>query len=282
MLKRVYSETVKAYRESASAVALKRIGMDSAIDDLFSLLEDFRDMYSEEFDLMAQPLAEEMVAKQLRNSARDFSRVTAQMLSQPDVTTPASSGGIAVSIEPDVAQSVNSASAMLNNNSFAIPGSIYDISPQMTVALQASIRENVSLIKSIPAQFIDRVTGAVTRSMQSGGSVKQLAEELKQYAVMTDRRAKNIAMDQTRKTYAALNLRRMRDAGVTKFKWSHTGGSVKPRQHHLLPFPDGLNGGIFSLDDPPVIEPSTGITGFPGQLPFCRCIMHAVIEFDGE
>lgn len=282
MLKKVYAETVKAYRESAIAVAIKKISMDSAVDDLFLLLEDMQDIFQDEFDTMALPMAEEMVEKQFANSARDFARITKQMVSQTTAPTdPAmSAGGISVSVDPGAAQSVNIVKTALNAGSFAIPGSIFDISPQMSVALKASIQENVSLIKSIPPQFFDRVAGAVTRSMQAGGSVKQLAEELKQYALMTDRRAKNIAMDQTRKTYAALNLRRMQDAGVKKFKWSHTGGSVKPREFHLAPYPEGLNGGIFSIEDPPVIEPNSGITGFPAQLPFCRCTMQAVIELD--
>ena len=59
----------------------------------------------------------------------------------------------------------------------------------------------------------------------------------------------------------------------------HTGGSVHPREYHLRNAPSGLNGGIFDLDNPPVIDLRTGERGFPGQLPYCRCTMCAVVEW---
>ena len=36
----------------------------------------------------------------------------------------------------------------------------------------------------------------------------------------------------------------MRDAGITHFKWNHSGGSVKPRCYHR----DELNGKVFDLN----------------------------------
>lgn len=277
MLKRVYAETVKAYRDASMAISLHKIGMDSAVDDILFLLDDFRDEFTGEFDLMALPLAENMVEKQLETVNREFPKIIDNALGRKYAATApatAQTGGVLFTPHPPVAPPASAP------NPFAIPGSIFDISPQMTVAIKAAIAENVSLIKSIPEQYLDRVAGAVTRAMTSANSIKQLAEEIKSYSLMTDRRAKNITLDQVRKVHAALNLLRMQDAGITRFKWMHVGGSVKPRPFHLADHPAGLNGGIFSIENPPVIEPNTGITGFPGQLPFCRCVMQAVIDLD--
>lgn len=287
MLKRVYSETVKAYREASTAFALHKIGMDSAVDDLLFLLDDFRDEYTGEFDVMALPLAENMVEGQVETVNREFPKIIngalgreyAQYAPNPapaPVTTLEEPAAVREFFTPPPAEPPPPTAP----NPFAIPGNIFDISPQMTVAIKAAIAENVALIKSIPAQYLDQVAGAVTRAMTSASSIRQLADEIKSYSLMTDRRAKNIALDQVRKVHAALNLRRMQDAGITHFKWMHVGGSVKPRPFHIADHPEGLNGGIFSIEDPPVIEPNTGITGFPGDLPFCRCVMQAVIELD--
>ena len=56
--------------------------------------------------------------------------------------------------------------------------------------------------------------------------------------------------------------------------------SKEPRPHHITEAPNGLNHGIFDLDDPPIIDPRTGERGYPGQLPYCRCVMCAVVDAD--
>jgi SPP1 gp7 family putative phage head morphogenesis protein len=272
MMKTVYREIVNLYRDNREAIALKKITSFTAGDEIFSALDALRTRYDNEFSLMAFPLADEMIKKQIVKVNRDFSD---KMLKLAAASLPGSTGGVSA---PPMA-AVNQAAIQTQiTPAFSVPGDVFSISPEMEIAVKASIEENVSLIKSIPGQFLDRVAGAVTRSMQSGGSTKQLAAEIKSYAGMTDRRAINIALDQTRKTYTALNIRRFQAAGIKKFKWIHVGGSVTPRHHHLENFPGGLNGGIFPLDDPPVIDPKTGIKGFPAQLPYCRCIMAAVFE----
>lgn len=154
------------------------------------------------------------------------------------------------------------------------------ISSDIADAMQVAIMENVSLIKSIAPQYIERVTGAVTRAMQNGMSDVELGREIAKYGKMTLRRAVNIAQDQSRKSYTALTLRKMERAGIKKFQWIHVGGSIHPREHHLKEYPHGLNNGIFDIDNPPVIDKRTGERGFPAQLPFCRCTMAGVSEFD--
>ena len=142
--------------------------------------------------------------------------------------------------------------------------------------MKALVFENVSLIKSIPNEYFKQITGAVARSIENGDGISWLAEQLKSFGAKSDRRAQLIAQDQTRKAYNSINLRNFREAGIRKFKWLHSGGSAQPREWHK----DVLNGNIYSIDDPPIIDPKTKETGFPGQLPYCRCVMCAVLSFE--
>ena len=50
--------------------------------------------------------------------------------------------------------------------------------------------------------------------------------------------------------------------------------------YHEMDWPRGLNNGIFELEKPPVIDKRTGERGYPGQLPYCRCTIAAVVEFE--
>lgn len=161
---------------------------------------------------------------------------------------------------------------------FTLSGSA--ISAEKSEIIKALIFENVSLIKSIPNEYFKQITGAVARSIENGEGVKWLAKELYTYGAKTDRRAQLIAQDQTRKAYNSINLRNFKDSNIRKFKWLHSGGSRDPREYHKMNYPAGLNGGIFSIDDPPIIDKRTGEKGFPGQLPYCRCVMAVVLDFD--
>lgn len=144
----------------------------------------------------------------------------------------------------------------------------------LSEAVAASVAENVALIRSIPDQYAQRIQGAVFRSIQSGGrGQQQVFEELTKYGEMTERRAKNIALDQTRKATTAFNRERSKAVGIRKGIWRHSGGGAEPRKMHLE-----LDGQEFDLDDPPVIDPD-GTRGLPGFLPNCKCFWEPILDF---
>ncbi len=157
---------------------------------------------------------------------------------------------------------------------FVLSGSL--ISAEKEEIIKALIFENVSLIKSIPNEYFKQITGAVARSIENGEGISWLAKELRKFGYSTERRAQLIAQDQTRKAYNSINLRNFQEVGIRKFKWLHSGGSAKPREYHKKV----LNGKVFDMDNPPVIDERTGERGFPGQLPYCRCVMCAVMSFE--
>lgn len=139
---------------------------------------------------------------------------------------------------------------------------------------KASVAENVSLIKSIASEYLQKVEGAVMRSITTGNGLQDLIPALEQYEGQTHRRAKNIALDQSRKAYNSINRGRMEALGVQKFMWHHSGGGAHPREDHVE-----MDGRIFRFDNLPIIDKRTGERGIPGQAISCRCTMSPVFDF---
>lgn len=141
--------------------------------------------------------------------------------------------------------------------------------------LNATVAENVQLIKSIPQKYLNAVQGAVMRSITTGTGQEDLMPFLMKYKGVTYKRARFIAIDQTRKAMTNMSKNRLENLGFKQFRWRHTGGSDHPRELHVR-----MNGEIYDFDNPPVIDEKTGERGFPGQAPGCRCKMQMVISFD--
>lgn len=147
-------------------------------------------------------------------------------------------------------------------------------SPAMKAGLHDFVEENVKLINSIPAKYFDEIRDATVRSITEGQGLKDLIPQVQHIGGVTRERARFIAVDQTRKAHAYISSQKMKDAGITKFRWRHSAGSAVPRPYHK----DVLDGEVFELDNPPVIDQRTGERGLPGQLINCRCTMEPVID----
>lgn len=149
--------------------------------------------------------------------------------------------------------------------------------PVLENIYKASVAENVALIKSIPSEYLGKVQGSVMRSITTGNGLQDLVPALEKYDGQTERRATNIALDQTRKAYNSTNKGRMQAIGVKKFQWHHSGGGTHPREDH-----EAMDGMVYSFDDLPVIDEATGEQGIPGQAPNCRCTMSPVFDFGDD
>jgi len=177
-------------------------------------------------------------------------------------------------------QSAKDLSKSMNKLSGGMSIKTDQISAATRDKILASADQSTSLIKSIGNNYATEVKEAVARSiLDSSSSFTQLKESI--HLMLQDKykkyrnKAKNTAMDQTRKAYTNITTSRMKDIGVDEYTWKHSGGSVKPRDYHR----DTLNGNVYSLSDPPVIDQKTGQKGKPGDLPNCKCYMVPVIKF---
>lgn len=172
-------------------------------------------------------------------------------------------------------------------SSAALHGSLKELSGGLTLqttvvtgamkeVMTAAIAENVGLIKSIAAEYLQGVQGAVMRSITTGNGLQDLVPYLDKHEGITIRRARNIALDQTKKTYAALNKQRSVKLGFDDYEWLHTGGSVHPREDHVA-----MSGQIFSYTDPDrMAYNDKGEPIIPGQEINCGCRARPVVRFN--
>jgi SPP1 gp7 family putative phage head morphogenesis protein len=155
--------------------------------------------------------------------------------------------------------------------------------PAVTKAIKSRISDNVDLITRIPAEYLDKVKKSVNDSLKKGNGLADLVPAMEERYGEAKRHARLVALDQTRKAYTAINTAKMKANGITKFEWVHSGGSQEPRPYHLhSPANGGLNGGIFDINDPPIIDQKTGERGLPGDDYNCRCTMRPIVTFDDE
>lgn len=172
------------------------------------------------------------------------------------------------------AQSKANLQKSFNKMSAEVMLKVADMTPGLRDMFEASISENVDLIKSIPAQYLDRVKGAVNRSITGTGGIGPLQEEIQKYGGMTERRSRNIALDQTRRAYQTVSIERSKAAGVKKGIWIHTGGTKEPRKLHKE-----YNGKEFSLTEGAPIG-DNGENVIPGECIACRCTWTPIVDFD--
>ena len=163
------------------------------------------------------------------------------------------------------------------------------VSQELAATLKAAIYENVLYIKSLPEEYLRDVAGAVWRNIAKGESADVIEREIRANGKVCQRRAELIARDQSQKAFEALSRMYMIEAGVNHFEWVATGGGLYPRPLHHRHFDQGgLNHGIFSFTNPPMIQepyvPKTdrgtakpAVYGFPGDLPYCQCIKRPVL-----
>jgi hypothetical protein len=131
------------------------------------------------------------------------------------------------------------------------------------------IEENVSLIQSIPKEYLSDVTTIVTQGFSAGRDGSFIKNQLMQKYGITKRRAEFIARDQCNKATAAFNRVRQIEIGITEAIWVHSGAGRHPRPDHVA-----ASGKKYDVAEGCLIS---GKYILPGQLPNCRCISRSII-----
>ena len=137
--------------------------------------------------------------------------------------------------------------------------------------LRAVIGENVSLIRSIPEQYLKDVEGQVWRSVAAGGDLQALTNGLTSKYGIAQRRAETIARDQNNKATAVVENIRRQELGIKQAIWQHSGAGKEPRPEHVKAGRDKL---VFDLDKGAYLE---GKWVLPGQEINCRCTSRSII-----
>ncbi|MFY2659225.1 phage minor head protein [Achromobacter xylosoxidans] len=134
---------------------------------------------------------------------------------------------------------------------------------------QATVQENVGLIKSIAAEHLQEVQGMVMRSVTQGRDLEGLVEDLQKRYGVTKRRAAFIARDQNNKATATITRVRQQGLGIKQAKWRHSRGGKHPRKSH-----QDADGKVYHVDKGMLID---GEYIRPGELPNCRCVAISII-----
>lgn len=137
--------------------------------------------------------------------------------------------------------------------------------------LEATIQANVSLIKSIPQEYLKNVEGAVMRSVQTGRDLGTLSKELQQKFGVSKRKAALISKDQNNKATSAFQRVRQQELGITEAVWMHSHAGEVPRPSHVK-----MNGKRYDVSQG-MWDPDEKAYIWPGQLINCRCTSKSVI-----
>lgn len=154
----------------------------------------------------------------------------------------------------------------LRENGFTVK---FKPTKRMREVIAATVQEQVSLIKSIPQQYMTDVQGLVMRSALKGRDVGGLAAELRKRYDMTKKRANTIARDQNNKATASMTQARQLALGITEGVWHHSHAGKTPRPLHVK-----ANGKKFDLKKGMLIG---GEYILPGEAINCRCTWSPVI-----
>lgn len=141
----------------------------------------------------------------------------------------------------------------------------------MNDVMQATLHEQVNLIKSIASEHLSDVQGLVMRSVQQGRNVGWLTGELEQRYNLTRKRASLIARDQNNKATATYARVRQQELGIDRAVWMHSGAGKEPRPTHVA-----NSGHTYSVSEG-WYDPAVNEYIWPGQLINCRCVTRAFI-----
>lgn len=153
---------------------------------------------------------------------------------------------------------------------FDIPMQLSDA--QRTI-MDVKLQDNVALIRSIPAQYFERIGGSVSRGFLAGRDLEAIASDLRKTGQTTVNRAALIAKDQSNKLTAQMNSARQRELGISYAYWKHSTVEKDPRPNHLKASREGW---IFDTQVGIDFGDAFG-TVLPGVAINCRCGSRSII-----
>lgn len=143
--------------------------------------------------------------------------------------------------------------------------SIVQDTPKLKDFVKSSVTQNVSYIKSIESNLLDKVSTLIFEETVKGTASKQIQEQLMQSFNVSRSKAKFIAVDQSGSIFGQLTKERHTSIGVEKFTWL-SAGDKRVRPEH-----QNYNGKTYTYKD--------GANGkTPGSDYRCRCVGQPVFE----
>lgn len=145
------------------------------------------------------------------------------------------------------------------------------------------LARNTALVRDVSAQARGRIADAVFRGLQQRTPAREVGKEITEAIGMARTRANRIAADQAVKLGSALDAERQRQAGLTVWRWQHS-GKRHPREYHRdrsgnLYADEAADRGTLANGD--VVREPPASDDLPGVPPFCGCVRVGVLVLNG-
>ncbi|MEP1597578.1 MAG: ADP-ribosyltransferase [Hyphomonas sp.] len=132
--------------------------------------------------------------------------------------------------------------------------------------VRAFQRQITNLIRDIDNTARKDIEGAVWRGLTDHTPRKEIGKEIAERLGIQRRRANRIAVDQAQKLNGELTRIRMQEAGLTEYRWRHSG------KVHFRPEHKARNDKVFKMGEPAGDQ--------PGQAIYCGCVAMPVIDVE--
>lgn len=86
--------------------------------------------------------------------------------------------------------------------------------------MTSTLQENVTLVTSLPDEYLKRIESIVYSGMKEGRYPTAIAKDLQEATGISYRRAKTIARDQMGKLNSAIDSERSQNLGIQYYRWS--------------------------------------------------------------
>lgn len=152
----------------------------------------------------------------------------------------------------------------------------FKMNAAMRDAFNATLNENIGLIRSIPEQYLQQVEGIFTRSYSAGRDLGSMVKDLKTLYPKAARRVHFIALDQSNKANSTVENARRIQIGISEAEWMHSGGGKHPRPEHVKA---GRERRRYNIREGCPIKNEKGVVEYiqPGYKPGCRCVSRSVL-----
>jgi uncharacterized protein with gpF-like domain len=142
-----------------------------------------------------------------------------------------------------------------------------------------AVNANVSLIKTIPGEYLDRVKETMAEAWEQGIGFEQAGKMIEADFDATEGRAKLIAEDQTGKMASAFNRERQMQLGLEKYRWNCTHRNTRETHLEVESRQTPLGKGVYRWDEPgPLLGTIDGQPCHPGSDIRCHCSASPVLE----
>jgi SPP1 gp7 family putative phage head morphogenesis protein len=152
-----------------------------------------------------------------------------------------------------------------------------DLTEQQKQDLVDTYQKNIELyINDWKDEAIERLREKTQANAALGYRSDRLARIVKTEFGVSKNKAKMIARQETSLFVSKYREERYTGAGIKQYIWS-TSQDQRVRHDHA-----DLNHKIFSWDEPPIVDQSTGKRGNPGTDFNCRCLALPLIRLSGN